>query len=64
MEAPCRHCGKTYTARRPGSDPPPQWRGTAERWQDVCNEQQDFCRCRAKQILRAGPATPTQLSLF
>jgi hypothetical protein len=62
MEAPCRHCGKTYKARRPGSAPPPQWRGTAERWQDVCNEQQDFCPCRATKWTQ--PAKPSQLSLF
>lgn len=61
----CRHCHRAYRLREPGSEPPEEWRGSAEQWQDVCNEQQDFCPCQSKQIQKQQePPTPQQLEMF
>ena len=62
--APCRHCGRQYRKRVNGISPSAEWLGTQESWEDCCNEQQDFCPCRSRQIQIVKPPKPKQLNLF
>ena len=62
--SPCKHCGRAYRVREKGSAPTSEWLGTDEEWQDVCNEQQDYCPCRSKQITVIPSPKPEQLTLF
>ena len=58
----CRHCGRVYRGpRKPFRVVPALWLSTAEHWQDVINERQDFCPCRAAMV---PVARPKQATLF